>query len=128
MWITSPPRPFRKKKPRVFPRGLRHEAPPRQVSTVTCVTEGQPFHPYTLPAEALTVTKDSATTEDVPAHCRARFQFFSRNSREVSMEFAHGDSANSHAERVPLHFRCLGMGCEEIEYATETVKIWLSAS
>lgn len=50
----------------------------------------------------------------------------SRNSSEVSMEFAQGDSANSHAERVPLHFRCLGMGCEETEYTTETVKIWVS--
>ena len=42
------------------------------------------------------------------------------------MEFALSDSADSHAERVPLHFRCLGMGCEDIEYATETVRIWIS--
>lgn len=42
------------------------------------------------------------------------------------MEIARSESASSRVERAPLHFRCLGIGCEEIEYATETVKIWLS--
>jgi hypothetical protein len=41
------------------------------------------------------------------------------------MEIARSESASSHAERVSLHFPCLGIGCEDIEYATETVKIWL---
>ncbi len=35
------------------------------------------------------------------------------------------EAGSSEMERVPLHFRCLGMGSEEVEYATETVKIWL---
>jgi len=38
---------------------------------------------------------------------------------------AHSGLTSSHEERVPLHFRCLGMGCEDVEYATETVRIWL---
>ena len=37
----------------------------------------------------------------------------------------HSALTSSHEERVPLHFRCLGMGCEDVEYATETVRIWL---
>jgi hypothetical protein len=49
----------------------------------------------------------------------------SHNSNEVSIVNARSESTSSHVERVPLHFRCLGIGCEEIEYATETVKIWL---
>jgi len=35
-------------------------------------------------------------------------------------------AACSRFERVPIHFRCLGMGCDDVEYATETVKIWIS--
>jgi len=38
---------------------------------------------------------------------------------------ARSESATSYVERVPLHFRCLGIGCEDVEYATETVRIWL---
>jgi hypothetical protein len=49
----------------------------------------------------------------------------SRSPSEVSMLTALSESTSSHLERVPLHFRCLGMGCEDVEYATETVKIWL---
>lgn len=41
------------------------------------------------------------------------------------MANARSESASSHLERVPLHFRCLGIGCEDVEYATETVRIWL---
>jgi hypothetical protein len=41
------------------------------------------------------------------------------------MVYDRSESANTHMERVPLHFRCLGIGCEDVEYATETVKIWL---
>ena len=41
------------------------------------------------------------------------------------MVTARSESTSSHLERVPLHFRCLGMGCEDVEYAAETVKIWL---
>ena len=49
----------------------------------------------------------------------------SRNSSEVSIVNARSESTSSHLERVPLHFRCLGIGCEDVEYAAETVKIWL---
>jgi len=38
---------------------------------------------------------------------------------------ARSESTSSHLERVPLHFRCLGIGCEDVEYAAETVQIWL---
>jgi hypothetical protein len=38
---------------------------------------------------------------------------------------ARSEPLSSHVERVPLHFRCLGIGCEEMEYATETVRISL---
>lgn len=38
---------------------------------------------------------------------------------------ARSESTSSHTERVSLYFRCLGKDCEEKEYATETVKIWL---
>ncbi len=38
---------------------------------------------------------------------------------------ARSEITSAQMERVPLHFRCLERGCEEIEYATETVKIWL---
>ena len=38
---------------------------------------------------------------------------------------ARSESATSYVERVPLHFRCLGIGCEDVEYTTETVRIWL---
>ena len=41
------------------------------------------------------------------------------------MEIARSPSTSSHLERVPVHFRCLGIGCEDVEYATETVRIWL---
>jgi len=41
------------------------------------------------------------------------------------MEIARSEPTSSHVERVPLHFRCLGIGCEDVEYATETVKISL---
>lgn len=41
------------------------------------------------------------------------------------MVTARSESTSSHLERVPLHFRCLGIGCEDVEYAAETVQIWL---
>lgn len=41
------------------------------------------------------------------------------------MEIARSEPTSSHVERVPLHFRCLGIGCEDVEYATETLKISL---
>jgi hypothetical protein len=48
----------------------------------------------------------------------------SRNSNEMSIVNARSESTSSHVERVALHFRCLGIGCEDVEYATETVKTW----
>lgn len=38
---------------------------------------------------------------------------------------ARSDATTSHLERMPVHFRCLGIGCEDVEYTTETVSIWL---
>ena len=35
-------------------------------------------------------------------------------------------AVSSQPERVRIHFRCLGVGCDDVEYATETVKIWIS--
>lgn len=41
------------------------------------------------------------------------------------MEIARSELTSSDLERVPLHFRCLGIGCEDVVYATETVRISL---